>query len=544
MPVMAYENNSIFWVEVDKIVPNPFQPRREFDEQNLRELAESVRMYGILQPLTVTRKEVPLEDGAFRSEYELVAGERRLRAAKMAGLQQVPVIIRSGEETELMKLELAIIENLQREDLNPIDRAMAFKQLATQFGLSHAEVAKKVGRSREYVSNSIRLLQLPDTIVSALSQGDISDGHARTLLMLNDKPEEQDVIFREILLKKLSVREVERISRKVAQDKVRKKKWHNTDPELIELEKQFSEGLGTRVQISKTDYGGKVVIDYFSPEDLQKLLSLAHAQIDENESAQTAGRESDAALGAIHEATPLEEVSSPPPSRGEFTTLQEHAESSAGEEVSRPSDAVSASASRESDAARGETDEPTEAKEATETTEERIKRESAAVLAERDLLVEHPEEIDLEAEAPMQETEARAPETVDTPAPEAAPASAAHAPADTEPPATARAAMGEANESQPLSAYEHTHQPEATHDVSQTDEPAHPDTATTESHEHAPSAAEVPASSEVPDTAPAPRDSDSESPDEEGHAEEATPEPSRTDTVDESKLYSVRNFTI
>jgi len=275
---MAYESDSIFWVEVEKIVPNPFQPRREFNESALKDLAESIRMHGILQPLTVVRKEVVGDDGSFRNEYELIAGERRLRAAKISGLRQVPVIIRSGEETELMKLELAIIENLQREDLNPIDRALAFKQLADQFKLSHGQVAKKVGRSRVYVSNSIRLLKLPDTILSAVSQGEISDGHARGLLMLADRPEEQDVLFREVLLKKLSVRAVEQAARKIATDRVRKKTWKDTDPELIEIEKKFTESLGTRVQISKTEYGGKVVIDYFSPEDLQKLLQLAESQ--------------------------------------------------------------------------------------------------------------------------------------------------------------------------------------------------------------------------------------------------------------------------
>lgn len=300
---MAYESNSIFWVEIEKIVPNPYQPRREFDEGKLRELSESIRMYGLLQPVTVIRKEIQLEDGAFRTEYELIAGERRLRASKMAGLTQIPVIIRTGEESDLMKLELAIIENLQREDLNAVDRAKAFKQLAEQFKLSHADVAKKVGRSREYVSNSIRLLLLPDTIISALSNGDISDGHARTLLMLNDRPEEQDVVFREILLKKLSVREVERISRKIATDKVRKQTWKDTDPELIEIEKQFTESLGTRVQIAKTDYGGKVTIDYFSPDDLQNLLSL----LGKKETASVAS------LTAIAAATPLMSAEAPEP---------------------------------------------------------------------------------------------------------------------------------------------------------------------------------------------------------------------------------------
>lgn len=276
---MAFSGDSIFWVEVEKIVANPFQPRREFDESKLKELSESIRMYGILQPMTVTRKEVQRDDGAFFSEYELIAGERRLRASKLAGLQQVPVIIREGDQSEQEKLELAIIENLQREDLNAVDRGLAFKQLADSFKLSHAQVAKKVGRSREYVSNSIRLLQLPETILSALKNGEISEGHARTLLMLGDKPEEQDTVFREILLKKLSVREVERISRKIASDKVRKKNWRDSDPELIEFEKKLTESLGTRVQIAKTDFGGKVTIDYFSHDDLQKLIALTEHEL-------------------------------------------------------------------------------------------------------------------------------------------------------------------------------------------------------------------------------------------------------------------------
>ncbi len=230
-------------------------------------------MYGILQPLTVTRKEIEREDGTFYTEYELIAGERRLRASKLAGLAQVPVIIREGEESEQEKLELAIIENLQREDLNSIDRALAFRQLSEVFGLSHSQVAKKVGRSREYVSNTIRLLALPDYMQSALKQGEISEGHGRTLLMLSDRPEEQDVVFREILLKKLSVREVERIVRKIATDKVRKKESDDFDTELIEIEKRFMETLGTRVQIQKTDYGGRLTIDYFSVTDLEEMLT-------------------------------------------------------------------------------------------------------------------------------------------------------------------------------------------------------------------------------------------------------------------------------
>jgi|GEM_PF-12168 len=275
---MAFQGDSIFWVEVEKVVPNPFQPRREFDEEKLKELAESIKMYGVLQPLTVTRKEVHNDDGSFMTQYELIAGERRLRASRLAAVAQVPVIIRSGEQTEQEKLELAIIENLQREDLNAVDRALAFKQLAESFELSHAQVAKKVGRSREYVSNSIRLLALPQHMLDGLKRGDITEGHARTLLMLKDKPEEQEVVYREILLKKLSVREVERISRKIANDKVRKREYKDMDAHLIEFEKEFTDTLGTRVQILKTDFGGKLTIDYFSDEDLDNLLKIMREQ--------------------------------------------------------------------------------------------------------------------------------------------------------------------------------------------------------------------------------------------------------------------------
>ncbi len=269
--LMAFQNDSIFWLEVEKIVPNPYQPRREFDQSRLEELADSIKMYGVLQPLTVTRKEIQSDNGAFYTQYELIAGERRLRASRLAGVSLVPVIIREGDQSEQEKLELAIIENLQREDLNAVDRALAFKQLSDAFDLSHTQVAKKVGRSREYVSNSIRLLALPEVILDGLRTGDISEGHARTLLMLGDKPEEQSTLYREVVLKKMSVRELERIARSIAVDKVRKKD-KNFDPNLIEIEKRFTETLGTRVQIQKTEFGGKLTIDYFSDDDLQYLL--------------------------------------------------------------------------------------------------------------------------------------------------------------------------------------------------------------------------------------------------------------------------------
>ena len=262
--------DSIFWVEVERIKPNPFQPRREFDQAKLEELADSIRMYGLLQPLTVTRKETNLPDGGIQVEYELIAGERRLRASKLAGIQQLPVIIRSGEDDDQVKLELAIIENLQREDLNPVDRARAFEKLAKDFGFSHAQIGKKMGKSREYVSNTLRLLSLPEAMLNYLAEGRISEGHTRPLLMLSKKPEEQEVLMKEILLKKLTVRETEQIARRVAQDRVHAQ--HKIDPEILSVERALTERLGTRVTIEPREVGGRLVISFFSAEDLQTLL--------------------------------------------------------------------------------------------------------------------------------------------------------------------------------------------------------------------------------------------------------------------------------
>ena len=271
----AYYNDAIFWVEVDRIKPNPFQPRKSFDEASLASLAESIRSYGVLQPLTVTRKEIEKPGEGIVVEYELIAGERRLRAAKIAGLANVPVVIRSGEDDDRMKLELAIIENLQREDLNPVDRAVAFRRLTDEFGLKHAEIGKRVGKSREYVSNTLRILLLPQEMRDALSLGNISEGHTRPLLMLMDRPDEQRTLFTEIITRKLNVRDAEQLARRVTPEKTRKT---DLTPELLLLERELTEQLGTRVRIEKKDQGGKVLIDFFSVDDLahiRRVLSRA-----------------------------------------------------------------------------------------------------------------------------------------------------------------------------------------------------------------------------------------------------------------------------
>ncbi len=267
-------SNSIFWIDTNKIKPNPYQPRREFDEARLQDLADSIKQYGVLQPLTVSRVEVEKDTGGLVTEYELIAGERRLRAAILAGVPQVPVIIREGD-TAIMKLELAIIENLQREDLNAVDRARAFARLATEFKFTHNEIAKKMGRSREYVSNTLRILSLPEEITNGLSEGKITEGHTRPILMLADHPEEQMVLFKEIVYKKITVREAERLARKIAYDRVRKKEFM-PDPEITELEEEFQEKLGTRVHIDRKETGGQIKIDFFSTEDLREILELIH----------------------------------------------------------------------------------------------------------------------------------------------------------------------------------------------------------------------------------------------------------------------------
>lgn len=263
-----FNQDAIFWIEVDKIHPNPYQPRREFNEAELRSLADSIRQYGVLQALTVTRKETERPDGGIGVEYELISGERRLRASKLAGLQQVPALIRTGEETDLMKLELAIIENIQREDLNAVDRARAFERLVKEFGFKHAEIGKKMGKSREYVSNTLRILSLPEHMITALGEGKINEGHTRPLMMLVDRPEEQETLFKEIVFKKINVRDAERIARHIAIERTRRP----VDHDLIDMEERFKTALGTRVKIEKKQEGGRISIDFFSPDDLKELL--------------------------------------------------------------------------------------------------------------------------------------------------------------------------------------------------------------------------------------------------------------------------------
>jgi len=275
--------DSVFWVEVNKIKPNPMQPRQDFDEERLKDLSASIRQYGVLQPLVVSRREIETDRGR-AVEYELITGERRLRAAQMAGLYQVPVIIRDTTD-ERVKLELSIIENLQREDLNPIEKASAFKKLADEFNLKHHEIALQMGKSREYVSNTIRLLALPIEMQTALINGEITEGHCRPLLMLINNEEKRGELFREILEKKISVRKAEKFSHDIVKGPLEEipPVQIMEDPELKDIEEKLISGLGLNalVKVEKEGDKRKVHIEFLSNQELENFLErLLREKID------------------------------------------------------------------------------------------------------------------------------------------------------------------------------------------------------------------------------------------------------------------------
>lgn len=252
-------SESIFQIEVEKIKPNPYQPRRHFDEEGLRELADSIRAHGILQPLVVSKIEKETESGT-DVEYQLIAGERRLKAAKLLGLKSVPAIIKKIDDRRL-KLEMALIENLQRSNLNPLEAARAYTRLSEEFGLTQQEISSRVGKSRESVANTMRLLKLPPHIQEALSGGQINESQARTLLAL-DNPQEQERAFAALLNDRLSVRE---LRQKTVSPKP-------NDPQQVYWERQLEEKLGAPVKLIKRGPQGKVVIPFRSEEEWRNIL--------------------------------------------------------------------------------------------------------------------------------------------------------------------------------------------------------------------------------------------------------------------------------
>lgn len=257
-PNNAEEKNNIREIEISKIVPNPYQPRSVFDEVKLTELADSIKEHGIIQPIIVTKK---------NSHFEIVAGERRFQAAKLAGLISVPAILR--ETNDQQKLELAIIENIQRQDLNSIEEAKSYLKLSQEFGLTQDEVAKKLGKNRSSVANKVRLLNLPIEIQKALTSGKITEGHCKLLLAIPN-PEKQRAFFEMIIKNSLTVRQTEDKTKEVT---VHTHKRNMTiDPETKNLEDELIGILGTKVRIKKSGSGGQIVIEYYSKEELNNIL--------------------------------------------------------------------------------------------------------------------------------------------------------------------------------------------------------------------------------------------------------------------------------
>ena len=251
-------------VAIEKIASNPQQPRHDFDEKELEDLAGSIREHGVIQPLVVV-KIAP-------EQYELIAGERRLKAAKMAGLKMVPVIVRA-EEGEREKLEIALIENIQRKDLNVLEEARAYKKLIEEFDLTQEDIAARVGKSRSAVANKVRLLALPIEIQRALQEGKITEGHARSILAI-ENPEKQRALFELILKDNLTVRQAEDKVREVMVSKHKRRIGAAMlNPEFREKEERLSAALGTKVQIKKSGGGGKIVIDFYSKEELDNIVS-------------------------------------------------------------------------------------------------------------------------------------------------------------------------------------------------------------------------------------------------------------------------------
>ena len=253
-------------VKITMVEPNRKQPRKNFDEDALQELADSIKQFGLIQPILVQDR---------KDHYEIIAGERRWRAAKMAGLKEVPVIVRSYSEQEIM--EISLIENIQREDLNPIEEAQAYKRLLEEFHLKQDEVAERVSKSRAAVTNSMRLLKLSDEVQQMLIDDMISTGHARALLAI-DNPEEQYNTAQRIFDEKLSVREVEKLVKNLNKPvKPAKKATDNStmDAIYLDIEDKLKQRLSTKVTVtSKGEGAGKIEIEFYNHEDLDRLMDL------------------------------------------------------------------------------------------------------------------------------------------------------------------------------------------------------------------------------------------------------------------------------
>ena len=260
-------------ISIEDIETNPYQPRRHFDPESLQELAASIKEHGVLQPLLVRKKD---------PGYQLIAGERRLRAAKQAGLSTVPVVVKALDDRTVM--EIALVENLQREDLNPLEEAEAYQRLITEFNLTQEEVAKAVGKSRPAIANTLRLLNLPEPIQQLVANGQLTMGHARALLSL-ERSEEQLYISEKIITEKLSVRETEEIVRQTRlsgvsretpgeEEEKKQKERQKIDPNLQAIIDDMTRLFGTKVRIKKNGERGKIEIEYYSPEEFERITEI------------------------------------------------------------------------------------------------------------------------------------------------------------------------------------------------------------------------------------------------------------------------------
>ena len=247
---------------IDEIRPNTFQPRKDFDEEAINELAVSIQEKGIIQPIVV-RKNI--------NAYEIIVGERRWRAAQRVGLTKIPVIIKDVSDREA--LELALVENLQREGLNPIEEASAYGQLIEDFGLTHEEISKRIGKERSTVTNQLRLLKLPEEVREALIKGEITAGHARALLGL-ESPNKMKEVLEAIRKDKLSVRKTEKLVQKLLGDKQTSIKSHDIDPYIKHLTDELKKALGTQVKIIDKGGEGKIEIEYYSKDELERLIEI------------------------------------------------------------------------------------------------------------------------------------------------------------------------------------------------------------------------------------------------------------------------------
>ena len=284
------DERGVLEIALDRIERNPDQPRAAFDEEQLGELAASIAVHGIIQPLIVRAR----ADGS----YQLIAGERRLRAARLAGFETVPAIIRDTPDGE-SSLELALIENLQREDLNPIETALAYRELIDRFGLTHEAVARQVGKSRVAVSNALRLLDLAPETRQAIVEGRISEGHGRALAAITI-PALQRAVLQVVLDRGLNVRQTEELVRR-KRDEVPARERASLSHDLADLEAQLRGVLATKVGIVRTRRGGRLVIDFYSDEELDRLYSI----ITRGAGGAAPADDRDASVHPDHEVAPL-----------------------------------------------------------------------------------------------------------------------------------------------------------------------------------------------------------------------------------------------